>query len=342
MAETATTTAAAKDHRTGSHLIAAALEQELARDETVIAFGEDVGKLGGVFGATRRLARRFGSERVFDTPVSETAFMGMAVGVAQCGFRPVVELMFVDFLGVCFDQIANQLAKNHYMSGGRVRLPVVVRTAVGCIGSAAQHSQVLGATFAHIPGLKVVFPASPADLQRLLVAAVRDDDPVVYLEHKELLTTRLPDLALNDVQESGTPIEPVELGRLRRVRHGDDLTIVTAGYMTQESLRAAAVLAEEGWSVGVVDLRTLVPLDRDGLVRESVAAPRMLVVDEDYLPYGMTGEILATVVEQLGSEAPRMARHALEVPVPASKVLEEQVVPSSRSIADRARALLEG
>lgn len=341
MAETATVGAETKDYRTGSHLIAATLEQELARDETVIVFGEDVGKLGGVFGATRRLAKRFGSERVFDTPVSETAFMGMAVGSAQCGLRPVVELMFVDFLGVCFDQIANQLAKNRYMSGGRVRLPVVLRTAVGCIGSAAQHSQVLSATFAHIPGLKVVFPGSPGDLQGLLVAAVRDDDPVVYLEHKKFLTTRLPELALNDVHDGEGEIAPIELGRLRRLREGSDLMIVTAGFMVQEALRAADALGEDGWSVGVIDLRTLVPLDRDGLVREARTAPRMLVVDEDYLPYGMTSEVLATVAERLGAEAPRMARHALEVPIPASRVLEEQVVPGRRSIADRARALLE-
>ena len=145
----------AADARTGSHLVAEVLAHQMALDDSMVVFGEDVANLGGVFGATRRLARQFGDERVFDTPISETAFIGMAVGAAQAGLRPVVELMFVDFIGVCFDQVLNQMAKNHYMSGGEVRLPLVLRTAVGCIGSAAQHSQVLSATFAHIPGLKV-------------------------------------------------------------------------------------------------------------------------------------------------------------------------------------------
>jgi pyruvate/2-oxoglutarate/acetoin dehydrogenase E1 component len=168
------------DKRNGSVLVASALRQEMERDDRVIVFGEDVAGLGGVFGATRQLARTFGPGRVFDTPISETAFVGMSVGAAQSGLRPVVELMFADFVGVCFDQVANQMAKNHYMSGGVVTVPLVLRSAVGCIGSAAQHSQVLSGTFGHIPGLKVVMPATPGDLQSLLVTAVRDDDPVVF------------------------------------------------------------------------------------------------------------------------------------------------------------------
>ena len=203
------------DTRTGAHLVAAALAQEMDRDPAVIVFGEDVARLGGVFGATRGLARRFGDRRVFDTPVSETAFVGMAVGAAQAGLRPVVEIMFADFIGVCYDQVLNQMAKNTYMSGARVRVPVVLRTAAGCIGSAAQHSQVLSATFAHIPGLKVAYPASHGDLAGMLVAAVRDDNPVVVLEHKWLLKSRVPDLAFNDAAPAGAPIEERPLGALR-------------------------------------------------------------------------------------------------------------------------------
>lgn len=312
------------------------------RDPAVVVFGEDVAKLGGVFGATRGLARRFGGRRVFDTPVSETAFLGMAVGAAQAGLRPVVELMFVDFLGVCFDQILNQLAKDTYMSGGRVRVPVVLRTAVGCIGSAAQHSQVLSATFAHIPGLKVAYPASPGDLQGLLVAAIRDDNPVVFLEHKWLLKTRLPELPFNDAQPPGAQVEGRPFGRLRRLRDGADLTIAAAGYMVQLALLAAAELAAGGISAGVIDLRTLVPLDRDGLAQEAQAAPFLLVADDDYQAYGMSGEVMATIAEELGRRAPVMARHAVTVPIPAAAVLEAEVVPSARSIAQAARALVKG
>jgi pyruvate dehydrogenase E1 component beta subunit len=314
----------------------------MENDPAVVVFGEDVARLGGVFGATRGLARRFGGRRVFDTPVSETAFLGMAVGAAQAGLRPVAELMFADFLGVCFDQILNQLAKNTYMSGGRVRVPVVLRTAAGCIGSAAQHSQVLSATFAHIPGLKVAYPGSPADLQGLLVAAVRDDNPVVFIEHKWLLKTRVRDLPLNDAGPPGGQIEPAAFGRLRRLRHGTDLTIVTAGYLVQLALLAAAELEGAGISAGVVDLRTLVPLDRDGLAREAAVAPFLLAADDDYLAYGMSGEIVATIAEQLGRQAPVMARHAVDVPIPAAAVLEAEVVPSARSIAWAGRALVKG
>jgi pyruvate/2-oxoglutarate/acetoin dehydrogenase E1 component len=330
-----------RDRRTGSHLVAAVLRQEMLRDERVVVFGEDVAALGGVFGATRGLARQFGPQRVFDTPVSETAFVGMAVGAAQAGLRPVVELMFVDFAGVCFDQILNQLAKNTYMSGGRVQVPVVLRTAVGCIGSAAQHSQVLSATFAHVPGLKVVYPGSPGDLQGLLVSAIRDPSPVVFLEHKRLLKARLPDLAFNDALPEGAEVGPRPFGQVRRLRDGADLTIVTAGYLTQLALLAAAELETEAIMTGVVDLRTLMPVDREGLAREARSAPFLLVVDDDYHSYGMAAEVMATIAEQLKRDAPVMSRHAVRAPIPASAVLEEEIVPSTASIKRAARALVK-
>lgn len=329
-----------RDARTGSHMVAAALAQEMRLDPNIVVFGEDVGRLGGVFGATRRLAREFGQSRVFDTPVSETAFVGMAVGAAQAGLRPIVELMFADFAGVCFDQIANEMAKARYMSGGEIKVPLVLRTAAGSIGSAAQHSQVLAATFAHIPGLKVVFPGSHGDLQQLLVAAIRDDDPVIFLEHKRLLKSKPGEVPLADALPSGTPVPPLPFGRLRRVADGVDVTIVTAGWMVQEAVAASELLAEQGISAGVVDLRTLVPLDRDGLLREATSAAALLVVDEDYTTYGMSSEIITVLAENLGQAMPRVARHGLDVSLPAARVLEDAVLPSRHSITRRIGELL--
>ncbi len=323
--------------RTGSHLVAETLAEEMRRDATVIVLGEDVAELGGVFGATRKLLGEFGPDRVYDTPISETAFVGASIGAAQAGLRPVVELMFVDFLGVCFDQVANQMAKTRYMSGGKLGVPIVLRTAVGCIGAAAQHSQVLSATFAHIPGLKVAFPSSPGDLRGMLLTAIRDDDPVVFLEHKWLLKTRLGDLPF--CEELAAEAEAIPFGTLRRLRGGGDVTILAAGWMVQLALVAAGTLASEGIEAGVVDLRTLVPLDRDGLAREAASAPSLLVIDDDYADYGMCGELIATIAERLGRDAPRMARHAVDVSVPANRALEEAVIPSAHSIADAARTL---
>ena len=335
-------TASGSDRRTGSHLVATVLMQEMQRDEGIVVFGEDVGALGGVFGATRRLQREFGSSRVFDTPISETAFVGMAIGAAQAGLRPIVEIMFVDFIGVCFDQVLNQMAKNHYMSGGRVRVPLVLRTAVGSIGSAAQHSQVLSATFAHIPGLKVLFPGTPGDLKGLLVAAIRSDDPVVFLEHKWLLKSRLSELPFNDADSPDSPelpVEPSPIGVARRIREGSDVSIFASGWMVQQAMIAATELESEGISAGVVDIRSLVPLDRDGLAEEALKAPRALVVDEDFTGFGTAAEVMASIAERIPGEV-RMARHALDVPQPASKVLEERVVPSAGSIARAAERLM--
>jgi acetoin:2,6-dichlorophenolindophenol oxidoreductase subunit beta len=334
-----TTSAATIGARNTSQLIAETLGSELERDPAMFLMGEDVGRMGGVFGASRTLQERFGEDRVRDTPISETAFVGLAIGAAQAGMRPVVELMFVDFLGVCFDQILNQMAKNVYMSGATVRMPLVVRTAVGCIGAAAQHSQVLSATFAHIPGLKVAFPSSPGDACRLLRTAIRDDNPVIFLEHKMLLKTRVRDLAWAD--DADDRDEPDELGRLRRLRLGDDVTIVSAGWMVQESMRAAEQLAESGVEAEVIDLRTLVPLDRAGLVDAARDARCVLVVDEDYRDFGMCAEIMATIAEELGPAAPPMARLAPDVSIPASRVLEQELLPSPNSIAAAAERLLE-
>ena len=275
---------------------------------------------------------------MFDTPISETAFVGLAIGAAQAGLVPVVELMFVDFLGVCFDQIMNEMAKNTYMSGGRQSLPLTLRTAVGCIGSAAQHSQVLSATFAHIPGLKVVFPSTPGDACGLLRAAVRDPNPVILLEHKWLIKSRLDAIPwAADLDQRG---EVAEIGKLRTLREGEDVTIVGAGWVVQQAWSAADLLSARGVEAMVVDLRTLVPLDRAGLEEVARRSSRLLIVDEDYRDYGVSAEIMATVVERLGPEAPRMARLAPDVPIPASKELEEALLPSPVSIAGAAEALI--
>jgi pyruvate dehydrogenase E1 component beta subunit len=314
----------------------------MGRDDSILVFGEDVAGMGGVFGATRRLQKEFGPRRVFDCPISETAFVGMAVGAAQAGLRPVVELMFGDFIGVCFDQVANQMAKNRYMSGGRVSVPLVMRTAVGCIGSAAQHSQVLSATFAHIPGLRVVFPSSRGDLQRMLGSAIRSEDTVIVFVHNRVRKARAGQLVVDDAVPAGQEVQPAELGRCRLVRQGADCLVVTCGWTVQESLLAADLIERShGMSVGVLDLRSLVPLDVPGLLEAVRQVPNVLVVDEDYQPYGLTGEVIATIAERLGRQAPDMARLAPTVPIPASLVLEQQVLPSSQRIAQAVLELTE-
>ena len=321
------------DTRNGSVLVAHVLAQELAADPRVVVFGEDVAQLGGVFGATRQLHRRFGDARVFDTPISESAFVGMAIGAAQTGLRPVVELMFVDFVGVCFDQIANQMAKNHYMSGGAVRVPLVLRTAVGNIGSAAQHSQVLAATLAHVPGLRVAFPSDHLDLQGMLVAAVRCDDPVVVLEHKRLLKARATDLALSGGPAARGEAPPAPLDGVRVFGDGTNVALVAAGWMVQECGRAAVALADAGIRARTVDLRALSPLDRDGLAEAVRDVDRVLAVDDDYLRYGIAGEVAISIAERLGTSAPPIRRHGLDVSQPASAPLEAAVMPTADTIA---------
>jgi pyruvate/2-oxoglutarate/acetoin dehydrogenase E1 component len=322
-----------------SQVIAATLAEAMARDERIVVLGEDVGAMGGVFGATRGLQRTYGRDRVLDTPISEQTFVGLAVGAAQAGLRPVVEVMFVDFIGVCLDQIYNQMAKNHYMSGGAVRVPLVLKTAVGCIGDAAQHSQVLSGTLAHLPGLKIAFPSNPADARGLLVSAIADPGPVVFMEHKRLLLARPESLPL-----AGVPTDaPIPLGSAAVVREGRDATVVASGWMVQLALRAAEDLAPEGIEVEVVDLRSIVPLDVETVAASADRTGRVLVVDEDYLSFGVSGEVIARLAEAMPERGLRLARHAVpDVPIPASRPLEEAVVPSQASIAGAVRMLVGG
>lgn len=325
--------------------ISEAIAQEMARDERVFVMGEDVGAYGGIFGATGGLHQRFGDRRVLDTPISETAFIGAALGAAAEGLRPIVELMFADFFGVCFDQIYNHLAKNHYMSGGAVRAPVVLATAIGGgYNDAAQHSQCLYAAFAHVPGLRVVVPSNAYDAKGLMTQAIRDDNPVVFMFHKGIMG--LPWMSYFEGATVAVPEEPYALpfGRARVVREGRDLTIVTLSQMVHKAEIAARELAGQGIDCEIVDLRTLVPLDRRAVLASVAKTGRLLVVDEDYLSYGLSGEIGALVAEHLDRIALRAPLRRLavpDVPIPYSRPLEQAVIPQTAHIVRAARELVD-
>ncbi len=323
--------------------ISEAIGQEMERDQRVFVMGEDVGIYGGIFGATQGLYERFGPERVMDTPISETAFIGAAYGAAAEGMRPIVELMFVDFFGVCMDQIYNHMAKNIYMSGGQLRLPVVLITAMGGgYNDAAQHSQTLYSIFAHVPGLKIVIPSNAYDAKGLMVQAIRDDSPVMYFFHKGLMGLGWmpsPKTAANEVPE-----EPytVPFGKARVVREGTDVTIVAAALMVHRALEAAETLAQEGISVEIIDPRTLVPLDRQAIVDSVRKTHRLLVVDEDYKSFGFSGEIAAIAAEDALEylDAPVRRLATPDVPIPYSRPLEQFVLPSSQRIAETVRSMV--
>ena len=316
---------------TMAQAIAEGIGQEMQRDDTVFVMGEDIGKYGGIFGATGGLLDRFGPDRIMDTPISETAFIGTATGAAAAGLRPIAELMFVDFFGVCMDQIYNHLAKNTYMAGGHIKLPVVLTTAIGGgYNDAAQHSQCLYATFAHMPGLKVVVPSNAYDAKGLMIQAIRDDNPVLFMYHKGIMG--LPWMAYfegssNEVPEAAYTIP---FGQARVAREGSDVTIVTLSQMVQKALLAAEALVAERISVEVIDLRTLVPLDREAVLRSVRKTGRLLVADEDYLGFGLTGEIAAIVAENLDTvhlKAPVKRVAVPNVPIPYSRPLERYVIP---------------
>lgn len=324
---------------TTSDAIAEAIWQAMERDPKLLVMGEDVATYGGVFSATEGLLQRFGPKRVRDMPIAENAFTGMGVGLAMAGYRPLVEIMFVDFVGVCLEQIMNAMSKIPYMSGGRVRMPMVVKTAAGSIGSAAQHSQCLWGTFAHLPGMRVVLPANPHDAKGLMAEALAQDDPVVFIEHKALMRRKLTAFR----QARPVPLESyrVPFGKAEVVRSGRDVTLVTLSKGVEDSLAAADLVAAEGIEAEVVDLRTLVPLDMATVTASLARTGRLLVVDEDYLSFGASGEIVARAVEALGGAALRkVARHAMpDVPLPAARTLEEAVLPGVASIAEALRRM---
>lgn len=313
-----------------SQCISEALHLEMERDPSVVVIGEDVGMQGGVFGATRGLQKKFGSTRVVDTPISESAITGMGVGLALEGYRPILEIMFVDFIGVCLDQVYNAIAKNHYMSGGRVRMPIVIKTAGGCIGSGAQHSQCLWGLFAHLPGLKVVAPSNPYDAKGLMASAVESDDPVVFIEHKGLLLKRAEDFTFGSDVPSDRYTVPI--GEAKVLRSGNDLTLVTLSGTVAPAMKAAEIVEAAGIGVEVIDLRSVVPLDMKTVADSVAKTGRILVVDEDYLSFGLSAEIVTRLIEA-GVNLKSVKRLAVpDVPIPGALSLEEVVVPNAGSI----------
>ncbi len=320
-----------------------AIREAMTRDERVFLMGEDVGAYGGIFGSTTDLFAEFGPERVMDTPISETGFIGAGIGAAVEGMRPVVELMFVDFYGVCMDQISNHMAKIHYESGGGVKVPMVLMTATGGgYSDAAQHSQCLWGTFAHLPGMKVVVPSNPYDAKGLMASAIRDDNPVIYLFHKGgqglVWMEKNPRSIAHVPEEAFT----VPIGEAAIAREGTDVTIVTLSLSVQHSLDVAEELEGEGISVEVVDLRSLVPLDRQTVLDSVAKTGRLLVVDEDYKSFGVSGEIAAIVAEtdptMLTKPVSRLA--VPDVPIPYARTLEHGILPTRDKISAAVKDLM--
>jgi pyruvate dehydrogenase E1 component beta subunit len=312
--------------------VAAGIAQEMERDDRVVFLGEDVAAAGGVFKATVGLLERFGPRRVRDTPISEQAIVGAAMGAAMTGLRPIAEIMFSDFFAVCWDMIANEIAKARYMSAGQMALPLVIRTANGA-GSrfGAQHSQSVENWAMAIPGLKVVAPSSPADVKGLLAAAVRDPDPVIFFEHKGLYASKgeVPDGELVD-----------QLGTARVLREGTDVTVVALAAMVPRALEAAGRLQEEhGISAAVVDLRSLVPLDTKTLLSQAIKTGRLYTVEENPRLCGWGAEIASIVAEECfyDLDGPIVRITTPHVPLPAADALEDNAVPTVERIVETIR-----
>jgi pyruvate/2-oxoglutarate/acetoin dehydrogenase E1 component len=310
-----------------------ALAEELRRDPRVFIMGEDVAEAGTAFKVLSGLVQEFGPERVLDTPISEAGFTGIGVGAGMTGLRPVVDIMFGDFAGLIMDQMANQAAKIHYMSGGKWKCSMVLRTTLGATRrSAAQHSQSLHGWFCHIPGLKVVMPSTPYDAKGLLKTAIRDDNPVVFYEDKMMYKLKGP------VPQEEYTI-PFGVADVKRV--GDDVTIIATSSMVQVALGAAKLLEEYDISAEVVDPRTLWPLDEKTLVESAKKTSRVIVVDEGYGRYGVTAELASVIQENafFDLEAPVKRMGAMHVPIPFSPPLEDATVPTDRSVCEAARVL---
>lgn len=310
-----------------------ALAEEMRRDPAVFILGEDVAEAGTPFKVLAGLVEEFGTERVTDTPISEAGFTGIAVGAAMTGLRPVVDIMFGDFLPLAMDQIVNQAAKAHYMSGGKLRVPMVVRTNLGATRrSAAQHSQSLHALLSHIPGLKVVLPSTPYDAKGLLKTAIRDENPVVFFEDKLMFQLKGP------VPEGEYTI-PFGVADVKR--QGTDITLVATSSMVQVALAAAQILEKDGISAEVIDPRTTVPLDARAIVESAKKTGRAIVIDEGHKRYGVTAEIASVIAEGAfyHLDAPVRRMGAMDVPVPFSPALEDLTVPTAERVAATARAL---
>jgi pyruvate/2-oxoglutarate/acetoin dehydrogenase E1 component len=318
---------------TFAQAIREALAEEMRRDPTVCILGEDVAEAGTPFKVLSGLVEEFGKDRVLDTPISEAGFTGLAIGAAMTDMRPVVDIMFGDFITLTMDQMVNQAAKIHYMSGGKWKVPMVMRTTLGATRrSAAQHSQSLHAWFSHIPGLKVVLPSTPADAKGLLKAAIRDDNPVICFEDKMLYKLKGP-------VPDGDYIIPLGVAEVKRA--GEDITLVATSSMVQVALGAAAMLEEAGISAEVVDPRTTWPLDEKTLIESAKETSRAIVLDEGYERYGVTAEIASVIASGAfyHLDAPVKRMGAMHVPIPFSPPLEDVTVPTEQSVFEAARAL---
>lgn len=310
-----------------------ALAEEMRRDPAVFIIGEDVAEAGTPFKVLAGLVDEFGVERVIDTPISEPGFCGIGVGAAMTGMRPVVDIMFGDFLTLAMDQIVNQAAKVHYMSGGKLKVPIVFRTTMGATRrSAAQHSQSFQALVSHIPGLKVALPASPYEAKGLLKTAIRDDNPVVFIEDK-----------LNFQQKGPVPDTEylIPFGQAGIKRTGSDITLVATSSMIEVALKAATLLDAEGLSAEVIDPRTTFPLDKETIINSAKKTSRAIVIDEGYERYGVTAEIASLIADQAfyHLDAPVKRLGAMDVPVPFSPALEDLTVPTPERVAETARWL---
>ena len=310
-----------------------ALAEEMRRDPTVFIMGEDVAEAGTPFKVLAGLVDEFGPARVIDTPISEAGFTGLGVGAAITGMRPVVDIMFGDFITLTMDQMVNQAAKTHYMSGGKLKVPLVLRTTLGASRrSAAQHSQSLHVWFSHIPGLKVALPATPYDAKGLMKSAIRDDNPVVIFEDKMSFTLKGPVPA----EEYTIPFGVADIKRA-----GTDITLVGTSSMVQVALKAAEMLAEIGIEAEVVDPRTTLPLDKETLIESAKRTSRAIVIDEGYESYGVTAEIAAVIADGAFYylDAPVKRLGAMDVPIPFSPVLEDLTIPTAEAVVELAKTL---
>ncbi|PMB76783.1 MAG: alpha-ketoacid dehydrogenase subunit beta [Fervidicoccus fontis] len=312
-----------------------ALDQEMQENAKVILIGEDIGRYGGIFGVTKRLIDKYGEERVRDAPTAESGFIGAAIGAAMMGYRPVVELMFIDFIGVAFDQIINQAAKIRYMSGGGISVPIVIRTVSGAgFSGGAQHSQSLHSILLHIPGLKVVMPSNPYDAKGLLISSIEDDDPVVFIEHKGLYETR----GVVPKEKYSIPLGVADIKKA-----GKDVTVIATAVMLHKTLSVVEKLREEGISVEVIDPRSLRPLDTETIANSVKKTGRLVVVDESYPRCSFATDIASFIASKYFEylEAPIKIVTPPDTPVPYSLPLERAWIPNEEKIYDAIKKVIE-
>lgn len=319
-----------------SQAVNEAIAEEMRRDETIFLLGEDVAEAGTPFKILSGLVEEFGTDRIIDTPISEPGFTGIAVGAAMTGSRPIVDLMFGDFLFLVMDQLCNQAAKTHYMSGGKLNVPMVLRTNMGATRrSAAQHSQSLHALVAHIPGLKVAMPSSAYEAKGLLKSAIRDNNPVVIFEDK---------LMYQDKAEVPEEEYLIPLGQANVKREGNDITLVAMSSMVQVAESAADMLAGDGISAEIVDPRTIVPLDEETILNSVRKTSRVMIIDEGHQSFGVSAEIAARVAEKAfyHLDSPVLRMGAMDVPIPFSPALEDLTVPTPERVYEQARQAVRG